>query len=354
MSDQGQDLKLDASLHLDLKLREDAEATQNVCEGPVKATCFPLRIFKTLAAHINDLVSRWLSSYSPECPSWIDISFQGSRNVASRRAAHNIGSPRIANNDSSRRQRAMDEQLESLGVNVSELLFSSHFEGSPARKAYWSFVNPREGVQTHSPLEPFENAVKRYASQILFLDRGHRARLAEYVRTGDEAKAEKTMSCKVIHPIVLVLDNLRSAHNVGSIIRTAETAGVERVIACGVTPHPPNAKVLKTALRSADYVEIEHEDSTLSAVRKLRCQNYSLYALETTSHSQVYTLVNFSKPCALVVGNELLGISPEVLQECHQLIEIPMYGFKNSMNVACACPVVLYEVLRQWNSANLT
>eukprot|EP00960_Hanusia_phi_P043598 756141-Hanusia_phi.AAC.5 len=85
-----------------------------------------------------------------------------------------------------------------------------------------------------------------------------------------------------------------------------------QVIACGVTPHPPNAKVLKTALRSADYVEIEHEDSTLSAVRKLRCQNYSLYALETTSHSQVYTLVNFSKPCALVVGNELLGISPEV------------------------------------------
>eukprot|EP00960_Hanusia_phi_P043599 756141-Hanusia_phi.AAC.6 len=90
MSDQGQDLKLDASLHLDLKLREDAEATQNVCEGPVKATCFPLRIFKTLAAHINDLVSRWLSSYSPECPSWIDISFQGSRNVTSRRAAHNV------------------------------------------------------------------------------------------------------------------------------------------------------------------------------------------------------------------------------------------------------------------------
>ena len=151
------------------------------------------------------------------------------------------------------------------------------------------------------------------------------------------------------HAIHLVLDNLRSAFNVGSIFRTADTGRVARVLTCGYTAHPPHPKLAKTALGTLDYIDTEHFDDTSAAVAALKAEGIPVWALETTSHSAGYADVCYPRPVALVLGNEALGISSEVLEQCDQLIEIPMYGYKNSLNVASACSVAVFEILRQWS-----
>ena len=149
-------------------------------------------------------------------------------------------------------------------------------------------------------------------------------------------------------PVHLVLDNLRSAFNVGSIFRTADTARIASILTCGYTAHPPHARLEKTALGALDYVPTAHYDSALDAVADLQSRCVSVFALETTSHSKPYTAVDFPRPVALVLGNEALGIDREVLAACDELIEIPVFGYKNSLNVASACAVVLFEILRRW------
>ena len=150
------------------------------------------------------------------------------------------------------------------------------------------------------------------------------------------------------HSIYLVLDNLRSAFNVGSIFRTADTARIAGITTCGYTAHPPHPKLEKTALGTLDYVPTAHCDSTAAAVTSLQARNIPVWALETTSHSRIYTAVQYPRPLALVLGNEALGVNHLVLEQCDELIQIPMYGFKNSLNVASACAVVVFEILRQW------
>jgi len=151
------------------------------------------------------------------------------------------------------------------------------------------------------------------------------------------------------NPVHLVLDNLRSAFNVGSIFRTADTARLARVITCGYTAHPPHPKLEKTALGTLDYVATEHAACTLEAIRALQQKAIPVWALETTSHSRCYTEIAYPQPLALVLGNEALGIGRPVLEQCDELIEIPMFGFKNSLNVAAAAAVVIFEIVRQWN-----
>ena len=150
------------------------------------------------------------------------------------------------------------------------------------------------------------------------------------------------------HSIYLVLDNLRSAFNVGSIFRTADTARIAGITTCGYTAHPPHPKLEKTALGTLDYVPTNHCVSTAAAVTSLQARNIPVWALETTSHSRIYTTVQYPRPLALVLGNEALGVNHQVLEQCDELIQIPMYGFKNSLNVASACAVVVFEILRQW------
>ena len=151
------------------------------------------------------------------------------------------------------------------------------------------------------------------------------------------------------HPIHLVLDHLRSAFNVGSIFRTADTTRLARIITCGYTAHPPHPKLEKTALGTLDYIPTVHFDTTLDAIVSLQQQGIPVWALETTSHSKTYTAMTYPRPLALVLGNEALGVSRDILDRCDELIQIPMYGFKNSLNVASACAVVVFEILRQWN-----
>lgn len=150
-------------------------------------------------------------------------------------------------------------------------------------------------------------------------------------------------------PVTLVLDNLRSAFNVGSIFRTADTTRLQRIVTCGYTAHPPHPRLDKTALGTLDYVETTHIDDTRQAIDQLRDEGVAIWGLETTSGSRSYTEVRYPKPVALVLGNEALGIERDVLQACDELIEVPVFGYKNSLNVACAAAVVAFEVLRQWD-----
>ncbi|HJP31468.1 MAG: RNA methyltransferase [Candidatus Latescibacteria bacterium] len=149
-------------------------------------------------------------------------------------------------------------------------------------------------------------------------------------------------------PVTLVLDNLRSAFNVGSIFRTADTTRLERIITCGYTAHPPHPRLDKTALGTIDYVDTAHTESTVETVADLQSQGVAVWALETTSDSLAYTEVEYPRPVALVLGNEALGVEREVLDLCDRMIEVPVFGYKNSLNVACTAAVVVYEILRQW------
>ena len=168
------------------------------------------------------------------------------------------------------------------------------------------------------------------------------------VRTQDSPLSLQAYRALPKYPIHLVLDNLRSAFNVGSIFRIADTARIAGIHTCGYTAHPPHAKLEKTALGTLDCIPTQHFETTSAAIEHLRDRNIPIWALETTSTSARYTEVTFPRQISLVLGNEALGISSEVLRQCDRLIEIPTYGFKNSLNVAAACGVVVFEILRQW------
>ena len=172
------------------------------------------------------------------------------------------------------------------------------------------------------------------------------------VRNHDSPLSREAYERLPKHPLQLVLDNLRSAFNVGSIFRTADTARLAGILTSGYTAHPPHPKLEKTALGTLEYIHTEHHDTTVAAVESLQGRNIPVWALETTSHSKTFTAVDYPRPLALVLGNEALGVSRDVLELADELVEIPMYGFKNSLNVAAAGAVVVFEVLRQWGEAD--
>ena len=149
----------------------------------------------------------------------------------------------------------------------------------------------------------------------------------------------------------VVLDNVRSAYNVGSIFRSADTAAVAEEITCGFTPHPPHPKLAKTGFGAVDHVPTRHFESTLAALHALRSEGVAIAAMETTERSVNYAELDFPpKGVALILGNEEVGVDTAVLEECDEIVEIPTLGTKNSLNICSAASVVLYEILRQWGA----
>jgi len=164
---------------------------------------------------------------------------------------------------------------------------------------------------------------------------------------------------KVTFPLTIVLDNLRSAFNVGSIFRTADACGCKEVITTGITPHPFGAgagKLSKTALGADFVVPSRHFTKTISAIEALRKENAGeiyIVGLETTEKSQCYTSVSYPRNgggTVVVLGNEVTGVDVDILPLLDGVIEIPMFGTKNSLNVSACAPVVMYEILRKWGA----
>mmetsp|Transcript_13196 Transcript_13196/g.33820 ORF Transcript_13196/g.33820 Transcript_13196/m.33820 type:complete len:317 (+) Transcript_13196:8-958(+) len=239
--------------------------------------------------------------------------------------------------------------LSELGLDASDidaLLNSQEFRGSAALRTYLSFVYPKSDGALANAEKPGRHAT--IAQSIAFLIREHRAEKAAWLRNHDRAVAEVSGLRK--HPLHLVLDNVRSAHNVGNLYRAAEAARIECVHACGITPTPPEPKLLKTAMGAAEYVPHRHDGSTLRVVKELQASGVAVWACETSERSCDLRDVELPQPLALVLGNELIGVDTEVLKIADGIVEIPCFGVKNSLNVATAGSVVMWEAIRQWHS----
>lgn len=149
-------------------------------------------------------------------------------------------------------------------------------------------------------------------------------------------------------PLVVVMDNIRSMHNVGSVFRTADAFLISGICLCGFTPQPPHRDIHKTALGATDSVDWMYYENTVDAVKDLKARGYKVLAIEQTEGSILLDQYEHSNTTtAFVFGNEVEGVSDEVIQACDGVIEIPQWGMKHSLNISVAAAVVLWEFVRQ-------
>lgn len=154
-------------------------------------------------------------------------------------------------------------------------------------------------------------------------------------------------------PVVTVLENIRSLYNVGSMFRSADAARIAYMYLCGYTPHPPRKEIEKTALGSTESVPWEHSIKPVSVITMLKSQGFTIAALEHTTTSISYFEYDYTYPLCIVVGNEVEGISNEVLSLCDVAIEIPMFGIKHSLNVAVAYGIVVHHAVMVYQTKNI-
>lgn len=149
-------------------------------------------------------------------------------------------------------------------------------------------------------------------------------------------------------PVIVVLENIRSAYNVGSIFRTADAFLVESIYICGYSAKPPHKEIKKTALGAEETVHWKHFKNTREAIEELKLGKYKVYAVEQTEGSYKLHAANFrqSEKVAVVFGNEVSGVEQSSIDICDGSLEIPQLGMKHSLNVATAAGVVLWELVR--------
>ncbi|MBR5600544.1 MAG: RNA methyltransferase [Bacteroidaceae bacterium] len=150
-------------------------------------------------------------------------------------------------------------------------------------------------------------------------------------------------------PLVVVLDNVRSLHNVGSVFRTSDAFRVECIMLCGITATPPSAEIHKTALGAEDVVDWKYYESTMDAVAELRSQGYRIYSIELCQGS--IALQDFvtapGERYAVVLGNEVKGVQQDVVDASDGAIEIPQFGTKHSLNVSVTAGMVIWEFAKK-------
>ena len=150
-------------------------------------------------------------------------------------------------------------------------------------------------------------------------------------------------------PIVVVLDNIRSCNNIGSVFRTSDALLIEKIYLCGITATPPNNEIRKTALDAEKSVDWEYFEHTEDVVKKLQQEGYSVYAIEQVENSislPDYQPAKGEKP-ALVFGNEVKGVKQSVVNLCNGSIEIPQFGIKHSFNISVSVGIVLWDIFHK-------
>jgi tRNA G18 (ribose-2'-O)-methylase SpoU len=151
-------------------------------------------------------------------------------------------------------------------------------------------------------------------------------------------------------PVIIVLDNVRSLLNVGSIFRTADAFSIEAIYLCGITGTPPNKEIQKTALGATDSVSWKYFKNTSDAITELKKSDYYIYAVEQVKDSiklNQFQLNEKHRKLAFVFGNEVNGVDDTVLQLCDTALEIPQTGTKHSLNVSVSAGIILWETFRQ-------
>ncbi len=146
-------------------------------------------------------------------------------------------------------------------------------------------------------------------------------------------------------PLVVVLDNVRSLHNIGSVFRTSDAFRVECICLCGITAVPPHAEIHKTALGAEDTVDWKYYQNTVDAVDELKQNGYTVFSIEQAEGSTMLDKweMDCNKKYAIVFGNEVKGVEQEVINHSDGCIEIPQYGTKHSLNVSVTAGIVIYE-----------
>ena len=149
-------------------------------------------------------------------------------------------------------------------------------------------------------------------------------------------------------PLVVVLDNVRSMHNVGAIFRTADAFLVDKIILCGITPQPPHREIHKAALGATESVDWIYEESISEALLNLKTENYRIVGIEQTSDSEIFTdyVVDKGQKYAVVLGNEVDGLSDEAFGHYDTFLEIPQLGTKHSLNVSVCGGIVMWEFFK--------
>ena len=150
-------------------------------------------------------------------------------------------------------------------------------------------------------------------------------------------------------PVVALLDNIRSLYNVGSIFRTADGVLLRKLLLAGFTPHPPRKEIEKTALGATLSVPWEHYSTAAQALKSVKSEGYKVCCLELTAESLPYYRVRKEDfPLCLVMGNEINGVSRDIVDQCDLALEIPMFGTKQSLNVSVAFGIAAFELSRIW------
>ncbi|MBQ0770065.1 MAG: RNA methyltransferase [Bizionia sp.] len=147
-------------------------------------------------------------------------------------------------------------------------------------------------------------------------------------------------------PLIIILDNIRSLNNIGSVFRTSDAFLIEKVYLCGITATPPHKDIHKTALGSTDTVAWEHVKDTLELVEKLKKENITICSIEQAEHATMLDAFSpeANKKYALVFGNEVKGVAQNVVNASDYIIEIPQFGTKHSLNISVSCGVVVWDV----------
>lgn len=156
-------------------------------------------------------------------------------------------------------------------------------------------------------------------------------------------------------PIIIVLDDIRSLHNIGSVFRTADAFLIEKIYLCGITATPPNKEIHKTALGATETVDWEHASDVVTVIEKLKNENVSVFAIEQVENAVM--LDNFTvetgKKYALVFGNEVFGVAQKAIAACDGSIEIPQLGTKHSLNISVSAGIVVWDLFKQLNQKSV-
>lgn len=158
------------------------------------------------------------------------------------------------------------------------------------------------------------------------------------------SKEEFTNAAKT--PIIIVLDNIRSLHNVGSVFRTADAFLIEEILICGLTGTPPNKEIEKTALGATSTVKWQYFKNTHEAINHVKTLDFKIFAVEQVEGSTALNKFESTQKTALVFGNEVYGVEQEIVDLCDGVIEIPQLGSKHSLNISVSVGIVLWEMLR--------
>lgn len=152
-------------------------------------------------------------------------------------------------------------------------------------------------------------------------------------------------------PIIIILDDIRSLHNIGSVFRTSDAFLIEKIYLCGITAIPPNKEIHKTALGATETVTWEYEKEVLDVIKKLKSEQVSVYAIEQVENSIFLNdfKVEKDKKYALVFGNEVFGVNQQAIELCDGTIEIPQLGTKHSLNVSVSTGIVIWDLFSKMN-----